>query len=82
MPENYYLIGRPINGISLNGNEWLQDEKGRLRLFKGKSNAKTYLKKQIEAAGDIISDDEIEDNFVFAIASTEEIINGAITSAE
>lgn len=80
MNEVYYIVGHPINGIWLNPNEWLADDEGRLRLFKGKAVAKAYLKRLIEATGDTVSDVELEDNYVFEIAEPDEIINGVITA--
>ncbi len=76
--EIYYIIGKAIDGISLNGSEWLLDENGQLMLFKGKSSAKAYLKNKIKADGNAISDSEIEEEFFFEIAEPEEIVKGVI----
>lgn len=39
------MIGRPINGISINGNEYVCDEKGRAIVFEDENDAKAFLKK-------------------------------------
>lgn len=37
-------IGRPINGISINGNEYVCDEKGRAIVFEDENDARAFLK--------------------------------------
>jgi len=39
-----YMIARPINGISLNGNEFLLDKNGNEMTFKNKEEALITLK--------------------------------------
>jgi len=51
-------VGRPINGISINGNEWLLDDKSKLKVFADKSEAVQFLKDHG------VSDDEM-DYFTF-----------------
>ena len=38
------MIGRPINGISINGNEYVCDEKGRAIVFEDENDARAFLK--------------------------------------
>lgn len=51
-------VGRPINGISINGNEWLLDDDDKLQVFPDKSAAVQFLKDHG------VSDDEM-DYFTF-----------------
>ena len=37
------VIGRPINGISINGLEYMLDENGDYKLFNTKEEAKEFL---------------------------------------
>lgn len=37
------IIGRPINGISLNGNEYILNEDGTLRTWNDRDEAETFL---------------------------------------
>ena len=37
------IIGRPINGIALNGNEYLLDEKGEIAQFDSEDAARKFL---------------------------------------
>ncbi len=56
-------IGRPINGISLNGLEYLLDESGEHdRIFPSKEVAKQFL---LDTDYDGLSDEELEDSFIF-----------------
>lgn len=48
------IIGRPINGISLNGNEYVEDDAGQLMVFPSEDAARDFLK----AHG--VTDDDIE----------------------
>ena len=50
-----WMIGRPINGITINPLEWILDENDKPMLFDTKDDAINYLK----ASG--VTDDEIED---------------------
>lgn len=57
------IIGRPINGISLNGNEYLLNEEGTKELeFVDKETAKNFLR---ENGYEDMTDDEMEDSFHF-----------------
>lgn len=38
-----YIIERPINGISLNGNEQLLGDNGEMLLFKSETEAKQFI---------------------------------------
>lgn len=40
------VIGRPIEGISLNGNEWLLNEDGTMMEFNSTENAKKFLENE------------------------------------
>ena len=40
---NKIIVGRPINGISINGLEYLQDESGELMRFDTEAAAREYL---------------------------------------
>ncbi|WP_336932078.1 hypothetical protein [Acinetobacter bereziniae] len=39
-------VGRPINGISINGLEYLLDDDGNIRLFSDENEAKDWLTSQ------------------------------------
>jgi hypothetical protein len=62
------VIGRPINGISLNGLEYLLDENGDYKLFNSKEEAKAFLNSNFEEP---LTDDELEDNFMFLDSETD-----------
>ena len=55
-------IGRPINGISLNGLEYLLNDDGSYMEFNDSKTAKDFLR---ENGYGEWSDDEIEDSFMF-----------------
>lgn len=54
-------IGKPINGISLNGDEWLLNEDNSVMEFENKEQAKQFLRDN----GYDLTDDELEDAFTF-----------------
>ena len=56
------IIGKPVNGISLNGNEYLLNEKGQLIKFDDTDKAKQFLK---DNGYDHLTDEEMEDSFSF-----------------
>ena len=56
------IIGRPINGISLNGNEYLLNEDQTEMEFVDKGVAKEFLKNN---GFKKFSDEQLEDSFVF-----------------
>lgn len=61
------LVGRPINGIAINGLEYLCDDKGYAIVFEDEENAKKFL------ADHGIDEDQIEKaGIVFEDAGTEE----------
>lgn len=62
MNQSHIIIGRPINGISLNGLEYLLDDKDEPMEFKDKDEAKQYLRDNGYAE---LSDEELEDSFNF-----------------
>ena len=49
------IVGRPINGIHINGLEWLVDEKGYVLIFRSVENAKEFLRSKM------VSDEEMEE---------------------
>ncbi len=55
-------IGRAIEGISLNGIEWLLDEENDVMTFSDRENAKEFLK---ENGFDSFTDEELEDSFFY-----------------
>ncbi len=55
-------IGRAIEGISINGKEWLLDDKNQIMTFSSTENAKEFLK---ENGFESLSDDELEDSFFY-----------------
>ncbi|TDY13437.1 hypothetical protein [Meridianimaribacter flavus] len=55
-------IGRAIEGISLNGKEWLLDSNNELMTFDSVNDAKEFLK---ENGFDSLSEDELEDAFFY-----------------
>ena len=62
-------IERPINGISLNGTEFLLDDEGEVMTFDNRNYAFTFLR---ENGYDDFTDDEIEDSFLFNDYKEEE----------
>lgn len=60
------LIGRPINGISINGLEYVCDENGITSVFNDETSAKMFL----ELNG--IGDKEIDDQGIVFIEYNEE----------
>lgn len=70
---NKIIIGRPINGISLNGNEYILDENEEVKVFDSQEDAKEFLIK----AG--YSKEELQDDLdncriVFCNAETQEVL--------
>lgn len=60
------IIGRPINGISLNGLEYLLTEDGDKEMeFKDKDSAKQFLR---ENGHEDWTDDDLEDSYMFVDA--------------
>ena len=63
------VVGRPINGISINGLEYLMNEDNSdYKLFENKEEAKTFLNSMFEEP---LTDDELEDNFMFLDSETD-----------
>lgn len=63
------VIGRPINGIGLNGLEFLMnDDNTDYKLFEDKKEAMDYLNSLMEEQ---LTDDELEDGFVFLNPETD-----------
>ena len=56
------IIGRPINGISLNGNEFLLDNEGNFIEFENSTIAKQFL---IDNGHENWSDDDLTDAYNF-----------------
>ena len=54
-------VGRAINGIGLNGREWLLNEDNSLMEFNNKEEAKEFLRD----AGVDLTDEEMEDTLAF-----------------
>ena len=47
MAEIHYKIARPINGISINGNEYLLNSKDQIMIFKTREECLEYVTKNI-----------------------------------
>ena len=62
------VIGRPINGISINGLEYLLDENGEYKQFESTEEAKTFLNSMFEEP---LTDDQLEDSFMFMDTETD-----------
>lgn len=63
MSQNKVNVGRAINGISINGLEFLLNPDNITKMeFDSKEDAKIFLK---ENGCDGMSDDELEDSFVY-----------------
>jgi hypothetical protein len=62
------VIGRPINGISINGLEYLLDEDGEYKQFESREEAKTFLNSMFEEP---LTDDQLEDSFMFLDTETD-----------
>lgn len=63
------IIGRPIEGISLNGLEYLMNEENTdYRFFKDKREAMDFLNTMFEEP---ITDEEMEDAFMFLDTETD-----------
>jgi len=56
------IIGKPINGISINGDEWLLDDENKEMEFEDKEAAKQFLR---DNGFSDLSDEEFEDSFTF-----------------
>jgi len=56
-------VGRPINGISLNGDEFLLDEDDNVLQFHSKDDAYQFLRDN----GVDLTDEEMEDSFRFYV---------------
>jgi len=61
-------IGRPIEGITINGLEWLLTDNGEVMLFQTTEAAKNFLKKHGYTE---FSDDELEESFIFQDAEVD-----------
>lgn len=65
------VIGRYINGISLNGLEYLlEDNSEKTKTFSSKEEAKQHL---LDTDFSGWSDEELEDNFIFEEVEKQEI---------
>jgi hypothetical protein len=63
------VIGRPIEGISLNGLEYLMNEDNTdYKMFNDKREAMDFLNSLFEEP---LSDDELEDGFMFLDTETD-----------
>lgn len=63
------VVGRPINGISINGLEFLMNEENtEYRGFKDKREAMDFLNSMFEEP---LTDDELEDGFMFMDTETD-----------
>ena len=57
------VIGRPINGISINGLEYvMNDDNTDYKMFKDKREAMDFLNSMFEEP---LTDDQLEDGFMF-----------------
>lgn len=67
MKKNGVIIGRPINGISINGNEYVCDKNGMAIVFVDEETARAFLK------DNGLTDENIEDcGIVFETVDVEE----------
>ncbi len=55
-------IGKAIEGISINGLEWVLDNEGQVMRFDSREDAKRFLR---ENGYDHLSDEELEDSFFY-----------------
>lgn len=63
------LIGRPIEGIALNGLEYLMNEDNTdYKFFKDKEEAMNFLRTNMNEA---VTDEELEDAFMFLDTETD-----------
>lgn len=63
------IIGRPIEGIALNGLEYLMNEDNTdYKFFKDKEEAFSFLK---SIMGEPVTDEELEDAFMFLDTETD-----------
>jgi hypothetical protein len=63
------VVGRPINGISLNGLEYLMNEDNtEYKQFKDKREAMDFLNSLMDEPA---TDDELEDGFMFLDTETD-----------
>lgn len=63
------VIGRPVEGISLNGLEYLMNEDNtNYKLFEDKREAMDFLNSMFEEP---VSDEELEDAFMFLDTETD-----------
>ena len=62
------VIGRPIEGIGLNGLEYLMEDENneKLKQFNDVAEAKDFLRETFKStSGEEVSDDDLEDSFFF-----------------
>lgn len=63
------IVGRPIEGISLNGLEYLMNEDNSdYKFFNNKDEAKEFLRQSMTGE---VTDDELEDAFMFLDTETD-----------
>ena len=63
------IIGRPIEGIALNGLEYLMNEDNTdYKFFDNKESAMQFLRNNINEE---VTDDELEDSFMFLDTETD-----------
>lgn len=55
-------IGRAIEGVSINGLEWLLDDEGQMLGFETREDAKDFLR---DNGYEELSDEDLEDSFFF-----------------
>lgn len=55
-------VGRAIDGISINGLEWLLDDEGQTLKFESRNEAMSFLR---DNGFDDLSDEDLEDSFYF-----------------
>lgn len=70
-----YKIGRPINGIGLNGLEWLLDDNGNEMLFDTPEHAKGFLR---DNGHEDWSDDDFEDSYMFRFVNKYGELSGLL----
>jgi len=63
-------VGKAINGISINGNEWLLDDENNVMEFNSKDEAKDFLREN----GVDIDIEEVEESFTFFDTDKQERI--------
>lgn len=63
-----FVVARPIEGITINGLEFLLDDEGEMLLFESKDEAKQFLTEH----GETLNSEEMDEAYVFIDPNTDD----------